>query len=171
MNSRTKNNWSSLLLGTLLFSTSVGAVPAQDVDSEKSVISNQPKEAVQDVVRRILIYKFKPLSKKKIVFLAKQIYFSGPGSSKFGVTIEQSWVPEVKNVEFLMLTAPFDKEVYFFKEWDFKTNVYQIAFAFGDPTCSFAGNLWKFRVSGGRTRLWPDGVAGGGCSNHYAAPD
>ena len=139
-------------------------VLAQNEDSEVSEFSDVPKGVIRDVVHRVLIYKFKPVSKKKRIILANQIYFTEPGSSKFEITIDQSWLPKIRNIEFQLQSSPFDKDVYFFKEWESKSSVFWILFAYGDPKCSYLGDLWAFRTAGARSRLWPDGGAGGGCS-------
>lgn len=154
----------------ILLSISVCAVHAQDQDFDKSNFDGVPKEVMRDVIRRILIYEFEPVSTPKQVLLAKQIYLSGPGSEGYIFTIEQSWLPEIKNVEFHLSEDHSDKDVYFFKELDPEKNIHQIGFAFGNPTCGYSGKQWKFRVSGKRSRLWQvSGGFGGGCSTGSGA--
>ncbi len=140
-------------------------VRSQENQGEENYINPVPENVMREVVRRILIYKFKPLNRKKIIYLAQE-------------EINQSWLPEIKNVEFQLLSkeeiSQQEKEVYFFRKPEpAENNNYEIGFAFGSPNCEYLGDNWRFRISGNnKVKLWLAGGVGGGCgsSSDFGAP-
>jgi hypothetical protein len=125
---------------------------------EKSVVV--PELAMEQVVRRILVYNFKPRKKKKIVYLAEK-------------GLQKSWLPKIEGVEFRLLSEDEVSEresVYFFTKLEKRSpSKYHIGFAFGDPSCSYEGDSWYFRISKERVRLWkPNEGFGAGCGSSSA---
>jgi len=117
-----------------------------------------PEYAMEQVVRRVLTYSFKPRNKPTIMYLAEQ-------------EIKQSWLPTIKNIEFRLLSIEEihqkDMNVHFFTKPDLSENTYDIGFAFGDPTCKYSGVNWSFRISKQKIRLWQNGGVGGGCYSSH----
>ncbi len=141
-----------ILLLSLGFSAIVQGQELKDNKPSQTSISSNVK---QEVVRRILIFKFKPSNHQKVVYLAKG-------------DIDSSWLPEIPNIEFRLLSDEEieDREtgVYFFTEPELTRKSYSINFAFGDPDCGYTGGGWNFRITKNRLRLWYVGEVGGGCS-------
>ncbi|HMM78647.1 MAG TPA: hypothetical protein PKC65_01370 [Pyrinomonadaceae bacterium] len=153
------------LLSVMVLALTTLAV-GQDNDNETSKFAEVPEVVLRDVIRRVLIFQFKPVATKKTVMLANQIYMRQPRSSTFAVTIDPSWLPKIRNVEFQLLNAPQDEDVFFFKEWEgAMPNTFLILFGHGNPECTYSGNLWVFRVGKYKSKLWLSGGAGAGCAN------
>jgi hypothetical protein len=122
----------------------------QAVSGGKSQVA-MPDNAMEQVVKRILIWKFKPRKELTTIYL----YEKG---------IERSWLPSIKNINFQLATRDHPKEVYFFKEPERNGKVFTIGFGFGDPSCGGGGNNWSFRLSRRKVRLWKsDSGFGMGC--------
>lgn len=145
-----------LLFFIIIFSLSI-TVFGQNNGDEKSSVVSVPENVMQEVVRRILIYQFKPLTKKKVIFIAKK-------------EIKREWLPKIQNVEFHLLTdeevEDSGNDVYFFTEPELSKRTYEIGFAYDDPNCEYIGDTWRFRISKNRIRLWlTNGGIGGGCGS------
>lgn len=116
-----------------------------------------PEKAMEQVVRRVLIWSFKPRNKPTVIYLAEQ-------------DIKQTWLPPIKNIEFQLLSVEEirqkDLTVHFFTKPDLSGKTYNIGFAFGNPTCKYLGENWHFRISERKVRLWQNGGVGGFCSSH-----
>lgn len=130
---------------------------AQPEEADETPVS-VPEQAMEQVVRRILTWYFKPRSKPKIIYLSEQ-----PQGLK------KSWLPQIKGVEFRLLseTEVAEKEgVYFFTELEKRPkNRFYIGFAFGSLNCTYTGDSWNFRISKQKVKLWqPDKGFGGGCA-------
>ena len=111
---------------------------SQDAENEKPATNPTPENVMREVVRRILIYKFKPANNRKVIYLSKE-------------GIEQSWLPLIPNVEFRLLSGEElqdrDGSVYFFSKPELSKQTYAINFAFGNPDCDYLGEGWRFRTS------------------------
>ncbi len=136
-----------LLMLILSFSTTSSS---QTLEPDVSV----PEQVMEKVVRRVLVWSFKPRSKPTVIYLAEQ-------------GIRKAWLPKIKNIEFRLLS---DKEieqknlkVYFFTKPDYWRNNYNVGFAFGEPHCVFTGTNWRFSFSKQRVKLWQKYGVGGGC--------
>lgn len=140
-----------ILLLSLSFFAIVQGQELADNEPSQILIASDVK---QEIVRRILIFKFKPSNRQKVVYLAKG-------------DIDSSWLPQIPNVEFRLLSdeeiEDREKGVYFFTEPELTNKTYGINFAFGDPECSYTGGEWNFRITKDRLRLWYVGEIGGGC--------
>jgi hypothetical protein len=140
------------LMVILFFSVIVGS---QEIEGEKSFVTPVPEIVMHQVVRRILVYNFKPVNRRKVVYLSKQ-------------GINQSWLPAIPNIEFRLLS---DEEIedkgtgiYFFTKPELSKRTYDIGFAFGNPDCEYTGETWRFRVAENKVRLWQGGFFGGFCN-------
>ncbi len=145
----------------LLFSFSLLAV-GQTEESDESVPVIVPDQAMEQVVRRILVWNFKLRKQKKIVYLAEK-------------GLQKSWLPKIEGIEFRLLSESEVAEkdsIYFFTKLEKRSpSKYHIGFAFGDPTCDYIGKSWYFRISKEKVRLWkPNEGFGAGCSrsNRFA---
>ena len=140
-----------ILLLSLGFFVRVQGQELKANDPSRPLISSNVK---QEIVRRILIFKFKPSKDQKIVYLAKR-------------DIEPSWLPKISNIEFRLLSdeevQDRDKGIFFFTEPELTKETYSISFAFGDPDCDYTGGGWDFRITKNKLRLWYVGEIGGGC--------
>jgi hypothetical protein len=114
-----------------------------------------PEQAMEQLVRRVLIWSFKPRNKPTVIYLSAQ-------------RIKQSWLPEIKNIEFRLLSfeeiQQKNLKVHFFAEPEFSENIYSVGFAFGSPTCESIGENWCFRISNQKIKLRLCGAVGGGCN-------
>ncbi|HEY0430112.1 MAG TPA: hypothetical protein VGC76_20180 [Pyrinomonadaceae bacterium] len=116
---------------------------------------NVPDKAMEQVVRRILTWYFKPRSEPKKICLSSR-------------GIKKAWLPEIKNIDFQLIP---DEElgqsgnVFFFTAPTLENGRYEIGFGYGEPDCSASGDTWYFRLSKQKTRLWkPVGAGfGSGC--------
>lgn len=146
-----------LLLLLTIFSLSI-IVIGQDTESEEFSSKPVPENAMREVVRRILVYKFKPRNRKTIIYIAQK-------------GISQNWLPEIQNIEFRLLTDEEveDKgiDIYFFTKPELSKTTYEIGFGFGDPDCNHEGDTWRFRISKGKVKLWQYGGFGGICSGSF----
>jgi hypothetical protein len=137
----------------LLFTSSTGIV-GQTVESDKSVVV--PDQAMEQIVRRVLGWYFKPRNQSKVIYLDEQ-------------GLQKSWLPTIKNIEFRLLSAEDlqkrGRGVYFFTEPERSGTHYQIGFAFGYPYCKFIGDSWHFRISKQKIGLWQGDGIGGDCSS------
>lgn len=128
---------------------------SQTSESDETSDINVSEQAMEQVVRRVLVWSFKPRNKPTVVYLAEQ-------------GIKQSWLPTIKNIEFRLLsigeTQQKDLKVHFFTKPNLSIITYDIGFAFGDPTCEYQGENWHFRISKQKIRLWQNGGVGGLCS-------
>ena len=115
-----------------------------------------PEQAMEQVVRRVLVWSFKPRNKPTVIYLAEQ-------------RIKQSWLPTIKNIEFQLLSAneiqQKNLEVYFFTKPELSGETYNIGFAFGTLNCDYFGDNWHFRISKQKVMLWQNGGVGGGCGS------
>ncbi len=115
-----------------------------------------PERAMEQVVRRVLIWSFKPRNKPTVIYLAEQ-------------NIKQSWLPTIKNIEFRLLSdekiQQKDLKLYFFTKPNYWRNSYNVGFAFGEPHCVFTGTNWRFRTSKQRVKLWQKYGVGGECGS------
>jgi len=129
-------------------------VLSQGIDIKESADIPVPEYVMQDVIRRILVYKIKPANRKKVIYLAQS-------------RINRSWLPEIKNIEFRLLTngevEDIDRGVYFFTKPELENGTYEIGVGFGDPGCEYVGDSWRFRIAKDKVRLWLEGGIGGGC--------
>lgn len=128
---------------------------AQTVESEDTSVV-VPERAMEQVVRRVLIWSFKPRNKPTVIYLAEQ-------------EIKQSWLPTVRNIEFRLLSNEEIQQkslkVHFFTKPEFSENEYSIGFAFGSPVCEYKGEYWCFRISNKKVKLQLCGAVGGDCSS------
>ncbi|MEO7673062.1 MAG: hypothetical protein ABIU09_03170 [Pyrinomonadaceae bacterium] len=126
----------------------------QTVDADESSGVVVPDQAMEQIVRRILIWSFKPRNKSKVVYLAEE-------------GLQRSWLPAINNVEFRFLANEEIQQkglqVHFFTKPQRSANNYNIGFAFGDPSCHYWGKNWHFRISKEKVRLWQNGGVRGGC--------
>ena len=140
----------------LLLSIGFSASIAQGQELKNSEISQNSisSNIKQEIVRRILLFNFKPSKRQKIIYLAKG-------------EIDSSWLPKIPNIEFRLLSDEEieDREtgVYFFTEPEIMKKSYGINFGFGDMECDYTGGGWNFRVTKNRLMLWYVGEIGGGC--------
>jgi hypothetical protein len=142
-----------LALIVILGSSIVGF--SQIPESDESVIV-VPEQTMEVVVRRILVWSFKPRKRPTVIYLAEQ-------------GIKQSWLPTIKNIEFRLLSndeiQEKDSKVHFFTKPDLLKNTYDIGFAFGNPNCEYFGAEWHFRIVREKVRLWQGGGFGGSCGS------
>jgi hypothetical protein len=158
---KSKSNFSqiaskSLLIIILALSFSI-ATFAQSEDSSDETEIKLPDEIMQQVVKRILVYSFKPRKKATTIYLAEE-------------GIKENWLPKIKNINFKLLSKEEieKKDVYFIKFFGKEKKNYAIGFAFGNPYCSYEGkSRWSFRIVNERVKLWKEnGVGfGGGCGS------
>jgi hypothetical protein len=124
------------------------------------VESKLPETVRREIVRRVLVYSFKPRLKPTKVFL----YEKG---------IKREWLPEIKNIEFNLVPENELEQrgnVYFFLEIYLFKGKYVIGFGFGQPKCNARYDEWAFRVSKQRVKLWKHGRDGGmGCATLYSS--
>lgn len=141
----------AILLTALIFS---GIVQAQESESKEISQISIPENIKQEIVRRILIFKFKPAKRPKVINLAKK-------------DLDPSWLPKMSNIEFRLLSdeeiEDGENKVYFFTDPALEKKTYSIGFAFGDPECDYTGDGWSFRITNNKLRLWQIGEIGGGC--------
>lgn len=119
-----------------------------------------PSNIKQEIVRRILIYKFKPSKNRRVIYVAEK-------------GISREWLPAITNIEFRLLSdeevEDTEKKIYFFTELEQSSSSYTINLGFGDPDCNYSGDGWRFRINKGKIRLWYEGEIGGGCIKSYGA--
>lgn len=131
-----------------------GIARGQETESSESSKIEIPENIRQEIVRRILVFKFKPSKRQKVINLASQ-------------GVDPSRLPKIANVQFKLLSAEEIEdggaEVYFFTDPALERNTYSIGFAFGDPDCDYTGDSWNFRISNNKLKLWYAGQTGGGC--------
>ncbi len=145
---------SSLIFSLLIVFVFYGVAGGQENEGNEIYQISIPENIKQEIVRRILVYKFKPQKRPKVVYLSKE-------------GINQSWFPNVPNIEFRLLSDEEIEDrgngVYFFTEPELIKKTYNIGFAFGEPGCSYIGDGWSFRITNNKLRLWYVGGIGGGC--------
>jgi hypothetical protein len=143
----------------LISSFSLAGFAQTEEESDETPSISIPEQAMEQVVRRILTWYFKPRSKPKIIYLYDE--------QRQG--LKKSWLPQIKGVEFRLLSeteAAERDDVYFFTKIEKRPkNKFYIGFAFGDPSCDYEGESWNFRISKQKVRLWQsDEGFGAGCS-------
>lgn len=140
-----------IFLSSLSFSIIVRGQELKDNEHYQTLISSNIK---QEIVRRILIFNFKPSKRQKTVYLAKG-------------DIDSSWLPKIPNIEFRLLSdeevEDAETSIYFFTEPELRKKNYSISLGFGDPECSYTGDDWNFRITKNKLKLWYVGEIGGGC--------
>lgn len=115
-----------LFASILIYGFSVAGFAQTEVSEEKLIVI--PDQAMEQVVRRILTWYFKPRNQKRVIYLAEK-------------GLQKSWLPEIKGIEFQLLSAEDIEEkegVYFFTKLELSESKYQIGFAFGEPDCNRA---------------------------------
>ena len=152
--------WKFELFSLLIFSFSLFNIGQTAVTNVKSP-TVVPDQIMEQVVRRVLVWSFKPRSKPTVVYV-------------FNEDLNQSWLPVIRNVEFRLLSIEEIQhrqlKVYFFTEPEQSGNSYSISFAFGTPPfgtshCNYQGENWRFRISEKTLRLWHKGFVVGGCDS------
>jgi hypothetical protein len=145
---------------TLILCLSPIFVSGQVVDEDQDTEIVVPDKVMKQVVPRVFRWYFKPRERKQIIYVSS-------------TRVEESWLPEISNIEFRLLSAKEiqeqERRVYFFTKPQFEGTSYSIGFAFGDPTCDYSGDYWHFRIGKGRLRLWESGGVGGGCGSSHSA--
>lgn len=141
-----KNILKALFLFLLIFGFSLNGFGQSD-ETEEIVV---PEQAMEQVVRRILIWQFKPRKKPTTIYLAAE-------------GIKQAWLPEIKNINFELLS---DEEVeqakdhYAFIILGKSENVFSVCFMSGNSGSGYEGYHWEFRILRQRVRLWQSGLCG-----------
>lgn len=142
-----------LLFALALFFCSA---PINFAQTDAEDLESLPPEAMREVVPRILTWYFKPRKKPTEIRLAAR-----------GVRPE--WLPRIKNIRFVLV--PDEKldesgDVFFFNYYEPVKDRYEIGFGYGAPDCAAIGDMWYFRVSKQKVRLWkPKGAGyGSGCA-------
>jgi hypothetical protein len=144
-------------LFALLVILSFSALAFAQDESDKYPAVVLPENVMREVVRRILVWKFKPAKKSKTIYLASE-------------GIARAWLPAIRNIEFRLLSedeAINNKtDIYFFSKPNLSKKTYQIGLEFGTRGCYGTEENWFFRISKNRVRLWlSTGGLGGGCGN------
>ncbi len=143
-----------LLVAILIVGIVHSVIVCQNDGGNDPVDIALPENIRREIVSRILIFKFKPARRPKVVHLV-------------GEGISDSWLPSIRNVQFRLLSGEelADREagVFFFTKPDLDGEAYNIGFAFGDLDCDYVGDGWRFRVSNNKLRLWYAGAIGGVC--------
>ena len=139
--------------------------PFSFAQTDAELLASLPQDAMRQIVPRILKWYFKPRSAPKQIRLAAR-------------GIKREWLPEIRNIEFVLVS---DEElgqtgnVFFFKYYEPVKDRYEIGFAYGEPDCSSTGDIWYFRVSERKVRLWrPENMGfGSGCGSgeDYGPPN
>jgi len=150
--------WAAILV---LFLGSFAVCIAQEEGPDDAKEIAVPDYVMKEVVRRTLAWYYKPSRVSKVVYLAD-------------IRIRKEWLPVITNIRFeLVSLEDLRKEgrrVHFFTAAEVDRTGYQVAFAFGDPECEYSGELWSFRVSRKKVRLWPSrGGVGAGCGQSSSA--
>lgn len=116
-----------------------------------------PEQAMEQVVKRILTWTFKPRTKPTTVYLAEQ-------------RIKQAWLPTIKNIDFRLLSADEieqkNLEVYFFTNPYLSEKAFNIILMFGTASCDNVeySYPWRFRILKQKVKLWSSKKGfGGGC--------
>lgn len=137
-----------VLIPILVLSASVFGQTAGDSDTGAPV--DIPRQAMEQVIRRVLTWSFKPQKQRKTIYL-------------YDEWIEPSWLPSIKNVEFELVS--FDRlgerpgGIYHLTPICVSRGRFVLELAFGDPVSGGtldkeATNSWAFRVSKQKVRLW-----------------
>lgn len=117
-----------------------------------------PEQEMEQVVRRILVWSFKPRNQPT------EIYLSEKG-------IKQAWLPKIKNIEFRLFSEKEleqrNKDYYYFSDTNFSEGKHEIDFLLGNQ-CNANGNIWYFRLSKQKVKLWQSGNVGKICVNRRA---
>lgn len=132
-----------LLLSTAGFGQTAG-------DSDTGLPVNIPPQAMEQVVRRVLMWSFKPQKQRKTVHL----YDEG---------IQPAWLPVIKNVDFELVS--FDRlgerprGIYHLSPICVSRGRFVSELAFGDPVSGgtlikVGTSSWAFRVSKQKVMLW-----------------
>lgn len=123
-----------------------------------------PDAVMEQLVRRIVTWYFKPSSRPKIIYLSER-------------NIKKEWLPTITNIKFVLLpessaeetegTYIFSGNIYFFDRVGKEGRRFSITFGIGDPTCNSYGDVWYFRVIRNRVRLSTNtGQFGSNCSRN-----
>lgn len=137
----------ALFLLILLFGFSISFGQTEESEESPVVV---PEQAMKQVVRRILIYSFKPRKKPTTIYLAVK-------------DIKQSWLPAIKNIKFELLSGKKIEQrenIFRFEIFGKSGNIFGICFMSGNPGNGYEGNKWEFRISKQRVRLWQSGLCG-----------
>lgn len=140
------------LVSILFFGT-----PIFPQDQDPSI--ELPDEIMKQVVRRVLIWEFKPVKHRKVIRL-------------FDLGIKREWLPKIKNVNFSLLNSDASateagSDAFFFRPAEKDGKDYIIGFGYGDPNCGAEGKIWPLRIVKGRARIRfnETGGFGSGCSS------
>jgi hypothetical protein len=149
-----------LLLSLMLILSFLTIGSSQTLESNETTNVVIPEQVMEQVVRRVLVWSFKPRNKPTVIYLAEE-------------RLNKSWLPTIKNIEFRLLSSDEILEknlkVHFFTELNFSGKTYNIGFVFGHPICGYDGGQWHFRPSKQKIRLWQNGgvgaLGGGDCNS------
>ena len=119
-------------------------------DSDTGLPVDIPSQAMEQVIRRLLTWSFKPQKVRRTVYL-------------YDERIDPSWLPVIKNVDFELVS--FDRlgerpeGIYHLGPICVSRGRFVFEFAFGDPvsggtTRAEGTSSWAFRVSKQKVRLW-----------------
>lgn len=140
------------LLTSALFLCFSGLALAQPEYPGDGTPVKLPDKVMQQVIGRILVKTFKPVSTPKTI----DILSNG---------VKLSWLPRIRNIKFrLVRDGETEGEIYFFTKPEVRNKTYMIGFGFGDPECGATGDSWHFRLVKQKLRLWQSGGFGSGCS-------
>jgi len=133
----------------------VVSVPVLAQQDEQRKV-DMPDNVMKEVVSRVLTWYFKPRTKSKKIYLSNDL-------------IKQEWLPEIKNIEFVIEPENTDRLYYLFGPIERKGNNFDINFGrftgCRENCCYTTGDTWRFRVIGKRVRLFQasSGWGGSGC--------
>ncbi|MBK8466571.1 MAG: hypothetical protein IPL32_12130 [Chloracidobacterium sp.] len=131
-----------ILIGCLLIGFSTSLFSQESSDEPKITL---PDAVMEQVVKRIVTWYFKPSKKPKTIYFASE-------------NIKKEWLPQINNIKFVVLEKPapnhYPRKVYFFKEIEKLNKGFGIRFGYGDPDCEAIGDPWAFRFNDNRVKLW-----------------
>ena len=142
----------------VLISSSISTF-GQSQQKDTFYLVELPQQTKEIVIKRILANYFKSTDKPKVIYIAEK-------------GIEKQWLPFIKNIEFRLISREEAEQrkisVYLFSDiWENTPGLYQITFGYGDPDCKYLGDIWNFRESNPKVRVWRkrNGQVGGRCSH------
>ena len=112
----------------------------QEVSVSESRDVEVPGPMMEQIVKRILTWNFKPRTSVKTIEL-------------FDEGVKPEWLPAIKNVRFQMVSQEqFEsrgqarRNIYFFTTPELSDTTHSIGFGFGDPMCEAHGTTWIFQM-------------------------
>lgn len=159
---KTNNCYTLKILFSLVLILNFSTVGfSQTLKSDRTPAVIVPEQVMKQVVRKVLIWYFKPRNQRKVIYLSAR-------------GLQQSWLPEIKGIKFQLLSKQETNSEEYYSFTDVEERLkgkFNISFSYGCQSCGYYGDVWHFRILKQSVTLWKANNESFGSSGNDYGPD